>query len=84
LGLQVQQLNFLEGTLSIEQRSWHQNIDKPKTQKSKRKLAIAALTGRYQTWIAGLNHQHPCAWISDPIRSAAPTSRGVKKSGPQA
>ena len=28
-----------------------------------RKLAIAALTGRYQSWIAGLNHQHPDAWI---------------------
>ena len=35
LGLQVRRFNFIEGTLSIEQRSWHQNIDKPKTQKSK-------------------------------------------------
>ena len=63
LGLQVRHFNFFEGTLSIEQRSWHQNIDKPKTQKSKRKLAIAALTSRYQSWIAGLAHQDPEAWI---------------------
>jgi integrase len=63
LGLQVRRFNFVEGTLSIEQRSWHQNIDKPKTQKSKRKLAIGSLSIRYQSWIAGLNHRHPDAWI---------------------
>jgi integrase len=72
LGLQLRQLNLLEGTLSIEQRNWHQNIDKPKTHKSKRKLAIADLTSRYQSWVAGLPHQHPDAWIfpqtGDPTR----------------
>jgi integrase len=41
LGLQVRHFNFQDATLSIEQRSWHQNIDKPKTQKSKRKLTNA-------------------------------------------
>jgi integrase len=63
LGLQVRHLNLLEGTLSIEQRNWHQNIDKPKTQKSKRKLAIAGLTSRFQGWVAGLTVRHPDAWI---------------------
>ena len=63
LGLQLRHLNLFEGTISIEQRNWHQNIDKPKTQKSKRKLAIGSLTSRYQSWIAGLAHQHPDAWV---------------------
>jgi len=33
-------------------RSWHQNIDKPKTEKSKCKLAIAGLTWRIQDKVA--------------------------------
>jgi integrase len=63
LGLQIRHLNLEEGTLRIEQRSWHQNIDKPKTEKSKRKLAIAGLAGRYRDWISTLAHQHPEAWL---------------------
>jgi len=63
LGLQVRHFNFQDATLSIEQRSWHQNIDKPKTQKSKRKLAIADLASRYQDWISSLPAQGPEAWI---------------------
>ena len=63
LGLQVRHFNVLEGSLSIEQRSWHQNIDKPKTHKSKRKLAIATLSRRYQNWIGGLSRQQGDAWI---------------------
>jgi hypothetical protein len=43
--------------------SWHQNIDKPKTQKSKRKLAVAGLASRYQNWISSLPAQGPEAWI---------------------
>jgi integrase len=63
LGLQLRHLNLFEGTLSIEQRNWHQNIDKPKTRKSKRKLAIAGLRSRYEGWVTGLTNQDPDAWI---------------------
>jgi integrase len=63
LGLQIRHLNLEEGTLRIEQRSWHQNIDKPKTEKSKRKLAIAGLARRYRDWISSLSNQHSEAWL---------------------
>jgi integrase len=63
LGLQIRHLNTEEATLRIEQRSWHQNIDKPKTEKSKRMLAIAGLAGRYRDWVATLAHQGPDAWL---------------------
>ncbi len=63
LGLQIRHFDPEEGTLAIEQRSWHQNIDKPKTEKSKRKLAIAGLTGRYRDWIAQLPSHEPDAWL---------------------
>jgi integrase len=63
LGLQIRHLNTKEGALSIEQRIWHQNLDKPKTQKSKRTLTIGELTSRYEAWIARLDCQHPDAWI---------------------
>jgi hypothetical protein len=53
LGLQIRHGNLEAGTLSIEQRNWHQNIDNPKTEKSRRKLAVAGLVSRYREWIAG-------------------------------
>ena len=63
LGLQIRHLNLDEGTIAIEQRNWHQNIDKPKTEKSRRKLAIAGLVSRFREWIARLPHRHADAWV---------------------
>jgi len=63
LGLQIRHLNLAEGILSIEQRNWHQNIDKPKTEKSRRKLAIAGLVSRYREWLNKLPKQDPESWI---------------------
>ncbi len=63
LGLQVRHLNLDQGTIRIEQRNWHQNIDRPKTEKSRRKLAIAGLISRYREWIAGLPNHDAEAWI---------------------
>ena len=63
LGLQIRHLHLDEGIISIEQRNWHQNIDKPKTEKSRRKLAIAGLVTRYREWISKPPHQDASAWV---------------------
>jgi integrase len=63
LGLQIRHVNLDEGTLSIEQRVWHQDIDKPKTDKSRRKLAIGGLVDRYRDWLARLPNHDPNAWV---------------------
>jgi integrase len=51
------------GCLRIEQRNWRGDIDEPKTAKSRRPLALGALTERYRTWISGLEHRGPEAWV---------------------
>jgi integrase len=63
LGLQVRHVNLDEGTLSIEQRVWHQDIDKPKTEKSRRKLSVGGLLDHYRDWIRGLPKHDPEAWL---------------------
>jgi integrase len=63
LGFQIRHLDLDKGTLGVEQRNWHQNIDKPKTEKSKRTLAIGGLVGRYREWVAKLPSQEPDAWL---------------------
>jgi integrase len=63
LGLQIRHLDLGNGTLTIEQRNWHQDISKPKTEKSKRMLSIGGLVGRYREWIAKLPRQTPDAWL---------------------
>jgi integrase len=35
LGLQIRHLDLDNGTLRVEQRNWHQDIGKPKTEQSK-------------------------------------------------
>jgi hypothetical protein len=47
----------------IDQRNWRGDIDEPKTAKSKRTLALGALTERYRTWIASLEHRNADAWV---------------------
>jgi integrase len=71
LGLQIRHLYLDEGIISIEQRNWHQDIAKPKTEKSRRKLAIAALVSRYREWIAQLPRQDADAWVFPQVDNAS-------------
>ncbi len=63
LGLQLRHVDLDRGTLMIEQRNWHMDIGKPKTEKSKRVLTIGGLIDRYRQWIAKLSLQSPDAWL---------------------
>jgi integrase len=62
-GLKIKHVNLDLGCIRIEQRNWRGDIDEPKTAKSKRTLALAALTERYRTWIASLERRDPEAWM---------------------
>jgi hypothetical protein len=48
LGLLWKHVNLDAGTIKIEQRVWHQNIDRPKSEDSKRTLGIGDLVERYR------------------------------------
>jgi integrase len=63
LGLQLRHLDLDRGTLMIEQRNWHMDIGKPKTEKSKRLLAIGGLVDRYREWVGKLARNAPDAWL---------------------
>lgn len=63
LGLQIRHLDLDKGTLTIEQRNWHQDIDKPKTETSRRILTIAMLAPRYREWLGKLPRQAADAWL---------------------
>ncbi len=63
LGLQIKHVDLERGTIRIEQRNHRGDIDKPKTPKSRRMLALGALTERYKTWIAGLKRKGPNDWV---------------------
>jgi integrase len=63
LGLQIRHLDLDKGTLTIAQRNWHQDIDKPKTEGSRRTLAIALLVERYREWLGKLPCQTADAWL---------------------
>ena len=62
-GFKVKHVDFNQGCIRIEQRNWRGDIDEPKTAKSRRTLALGALSGRYRAWIASLAHQDPEAWV---------------------
>src|SRR5258708_22918397 len=47
LGLKWKHVDFAAGTIKIEQRVWHQDIDRPKSEDSKRVLGIGDLVVRY-------------------------------------
>ena len=47
LGLKWKHVDFAAGTIKIEQRVWHQDIDRPKSEDSKRVLGIGDLVARY-------------------------------------
>ena len=62
LGLQWKHVDVNTGTIRIEQRQWHQDIDEPKTDASKRLLAVGYLVGRYAARAAEKN-TGPDAWV---------------------
>jgi integrase len=63
IGLKIKHIDLELGCIRIEQRNWRGDIDEPKTAKSRRTLALGALTERYRTYIASLEHQEPEAWV---------------------
>jgi integrase len=63
LGMQLRHLDLDKATLRVEQRSWHQDIGKPKTAKSRRTLAIAGLAERYRSWVQNLPDTEPDGWL---------------------
>ncbi|MBI4465346.1 MAG: tyrosine-type recombinase/integrase [Acidobacteria bacterium] len=62
-GLQIKHADLNRGSIRIEQRNWRTDIDTPKTEKSKRMLALRSLVERFRTWIASLKHKAPEAWL---------------------
>ncbi len=62
-GLMIKHVDLVRGCIRIEQRNWHGDIDSPKTESSKRTLALGSLVERYRTWIAGLRPIAPNAWV---------------------
>src|SRR5260370_27615801 len=48
LGLQWKHVNIAAGTIKIEQRVWHQDVGRPKSEDSKRTLGIGDLIKRYR------------------------------------
>jgi integrase len=49
LGLTWRHVNLEAGTINIEQRVWHQDVGRPKSEDSKRVLGIGKLVARYTT-----------------------------------
>jgi len=62
-GLKIKRVDLEQGCIRIEQRNWRGDIDEPKTAKSRRTLALAALTERYRSWIASLKRNDSEAWV---------------------
>jgi len=62
-GLKLKHVDLDRGCILIEQRVWHQDVDTPKTESSKRTLALGNLVVRYKAWIAKLKTADPEAWV---------------------
>jgi integrase len=62
-GLKIKYVDLEKGTIQIAERNWRGDIDVPKTDKSKRILALGGLTPRYRTWIENLDCRDPDAWV---------------------
>jgi integrase len=62
-GLMIKHVDLEKGAIKIAQRNWHGDIDVPKTDKSKRTLALGGLVGRYREWIAKLKCKGPDAFV---------------------
>ena len=62
-GLIIRHVDDEKGAIRIAQRNWRGDIDGPKTDESKRTLALGGLAARYELWIAKLKHKGPDAWV---------------------
>ena len=71
-GLMIKHFDPATRVVRIEQRNWRMDIDTPKTEGSKRVLALGDLCDRYLDWIAKLDRRGPNDWIfpqaSDPAK----------------
>ena len=63
MGPQLKHLDLKKGTLRIAQRHCRGDVDEPKTESSKRLLALGALTERYAEWVAKKGITHPDDWL---------------------
>ncbi len=63
LGLTIKHFDPVARSIRIEQRNWRMDIDAPKTEGSKRVLALGNLAERYVAWIAKLERRGPNDWI---------------------
>jgi integrase len=62
-GLKGKHVDFDKGCIRIDQRNWRGDIDVPKTDKSKRLLALGDLGPRYKAWVGKLKSRGPEAWV---------------------
>jgi integrase len=80
-GLMIKHFDATTRTIRIEQRNWRGDIDEPKTEGSKRTLALGDLCDRYLDWIAKLDRRSPNDWIFPQVTDAAKPlwDSGVRK-----
>ncbi len=76
LGLKWKHVNLDAGTIKIEQRVWHQDIDRPKSENSKRILGIGDLLDRYRAKAAGVVLER----INTPTSAKGPSYLGPPES----
>jgi len=62
LGLNWKHVNLSAGTIKIEQRVWHQDIDRPKSEGSRRTLGFGDLLDRYRAK-AEADHATPDSFV---------------------
>jgi integrase len=62
-GLKIKHLDLEKGCIRIEQRHWRGDIDVPKTEKSRRTLALGNLVDRYRQWVAALKRRDLEDWV---------------------
>jgi integrase len=63
LGLQLRHVDLTRGTIRIEQRHCRGDVDEPKTEKSRRTLALGLLAGRYREWFQKKRITKPNQWV---------------------
>jgi integrase len=68
LGLKWRHVNVNAATIKIEQRVWHQDVGRPKSEDSRRVLGIGNLVVRFRERAAGDNAK-PEAWVFQQKRS---------------
>lgn len=62
LGLKWKHLNLDAGTIKVEQRVWHQNVGRPKSEDSRRVLGIGELVQRFREKLTN-DGAKPEAWV---------------------